>query len=89
MGDSDESVFWDDKEEDYAAFFTSHDYQINQTANQSINYDEDSGSKRIRLSPESDHQVLPLFHFLVEKRSHTDLHVSNTVFCLHVVICLF
>ena len=63
MGDSDESVFWNDSE----AYFQSHDFQ---TANHDGFSDEDSGgSKRISLTSgsENNHQVLSssLSSFLV------------------------
>ncbi|KAH6820116.1 ATP-dependent DNA helicase [Perilla frutescens var. hirtella] len=60
MGDSDESFFWDDKEDEYGGFFSTQDFQNNhsfEAANQSL-YDEDSFSKRITLSPDSDQPVL-------------------------------
>ena len=55
MGDSDESVFWNDSE----AYFPTHDFQ---TANHDGFSGEDSGGlKRISLSScyENNHQVLP------------------------------
>ncbi|KAI3445408.1 hypothetical protein Pfo_002073 [Paulownia fortunei] len=60
MGESEESVFWSEKEEDrYGGIFTSEDYQSNhcfEPGSQIINDDEESGSKRIRLSPEFNQQ---------------------------------
>lgn len=48
MGESDESLFWTENEEDGYHYFEP---------NEAINDEEESGAKRIRLSPEFNHQV--------------------------------
>ncbi|XP_057792128.1 uncharacterized protein LOC131008985 [Salvia miltiorrhiza] len=64
MGESDESVFWNGREEDYAAFFTSHDFQTNQTPHQTI-YDhnqegDEESSSHSHSQPQSQSTQSPL-----------------------------